>query len=744
MHFLRKICWVVALWLSSFTLFAQVNGKVIDEQTSKPLDGAHIITDQDTVLTGTGGYFSLHDPTSKIIVSFVGYRADTIITKGDTTPLIIKLHPMARQIEEVVIRVNLNEFSLDRMPSATGYINDLERQNLRSISWVENLNKIPGIYAHTGTLNTNRITIRGIGSRTPYATNRIKAYYNEIPLTTGDGNTEIEDINTSAVGNIELLKGSKSALYGSGLGGVIVLNKPTYTQGFHGFARFSLASFQTIEYEAGIQFQESGFYAGGNYARAQTGGWRENSEYSRDNFTLNTGFANARSQIEFTMLAIRTRAEIPSSLNKETFDNNPEKAAQNWLEVEGYEEYTKLIAGLKFRHSITDRFQNTTNVFVHWYNGYESRPFNILDDNSISWGFRNISSLQLSGLKLQAGIETLFENYSWKIYETLSGKEGKLENQYSEERTPLTIFLNGQYQFENQTIIEAGISLNTLSYKLEDEFADSVNLSGNYRYDWVFSPFLGVNIPAGKRVHLYSSVSHGFSAPSVEETLLPEGSVNPDLKPETGLNAEAGIRYNSENSRLFLDACVYGLWVSNLLVTKRETEDIFYGDNAGKTRHAGMEASAVFRANTNHQWPLTLNLNYTFISVIFTEFTDDGTDFSGNRLPGVPRQNIWFSAFFETPFGLYLLPQFQFTGQQYLNDANDSEYAAYQIINFKAGYRRRFGKFKAEFDVGIGNILDQHYASMILVNAPSFGGSLPRYYYPGMPRNYSLNLKLFF
>ena len=46
------------------------------------------------------------------------------------------------------------------------------------------LNKISGVYVLSGALNTNRITIRGVGSRTPYGTDKVKLYYNDIPVTT--------------------------------------------------------------------------------------------------------------------------------------------------------------------------------------------------------------------------------------------------------------------------------------------------------------------------------------------------------------------------------------------------------------------------------------------------------------------------------------------------------------------------------------------------------------------------------
>ncbi len=49
------------------------------------------------------------------------------------------------------------------------------------------INTIPGVTMQTGTFATNRIVIRGMGSSTPYNTNRIRAYLNDIPLTTADG-----------------------------------------------------------------------------------------------------------------------------------------------------------------------------------------------------------------------------------------------------------------------------------------------------------------------------------------------------------------------------------------------------------------------------------------------------------------------------------------------------------------------------------------------------------------------------
>ena len=742
MRYLFFILFFLICWLPAFS---QIRGKVVDMETSEPLPGAHVIAENENTTTGDRGRFVLQKPTSRIVVTYLGYLPDTLFIARQGSEILVELRPEAQLIEQIIIRGNLNEFPIMQMPSAVGYIKNPNRQSLNKITYIESLNRIPGIYAHTGTLNTNRITIRGIGSRSPYNTNRIKAYYNGIPLTTGDGNTEIEDISSSFIGSIEVLKGSKSALYGSGLGGVIMLNRPEYNKGLHGHAGINIGSYNSMEYEAGVRYKANGFYIGSTYADARTDGWRENSLYRRQNFELNAGFVNAKSRLDFTLLAISTRAQIPSSLNAQDFENSPQKAAQNWLEVEGFEDYTKYISGLKFRHRFSERVSNATHVFFQHYDGYESRPFNILDDEAFSWGVRNITSIQWSNTKIQAGFESLRENYGWEIYETLSGKQGGLENKFSEKRTPLSVFLNAQYRFSEQAVIEAGLSLNTLKYSLTDKHNDSIDLSGDYSYALVASPFVGFNVELWSGGRLYGSVSHGFSAPSVEETLLPEGSINPELKPETGINAEAGLRFESDDGRVFVDACFYHLWARNLLVTKRETEDIFYGANAGKTRHSGIEIASTFRVNAvQSRYPVSVDINYNFIRATFTEFTDDGTDYSGNSLPGIPRQNLWVSANIGPAYGFYLIPRYRFTGKQYLNDANQGSYPAFHLLGFKAGYTRQFGAIKTDLAFGVRNLLDEHYAAMILVNAPSFGGSLPRYYYPGMPQNYFVSLKIGF
>jgi iron complex outermembrane receptor protein len=51
-------------------------------------------------------------------------------------------------------------------------------------------------------------------------------------------------------------------------------------------------------------------------------------------------------------------------------------------------------------------------------------------------------------------------------------------------------------------------------------------------------------------------------------------------------------------------------------------------------------------------------------------------------------------------------------------------------------------RIKLSVFFGLDNIFDEVYASQILINASSFGGSEPRYFYPGNPINYYTGLNI--
>ncbi len=296
--------------------------------------------------------------------------------------------------------------------------------------------------------------------------------------------------------------------------------------------------------------------------------------------------------------------------------------------------------------------------------------------------------------------------------------------------------------------IEAGINFNLLEYRLSTIYhIDGDDQSGKYSYQPVVSPRFGLNYNIAADHYLHASAGHGFSAPSLEETLLPGGLVNPDLLPETGWNTDLGFRGWTLDDRWHYDITLYAIFIENMLVTERVTEEIFTGINAGSARLTGIEIFNRFDltpARYKDNWEHTLTSSIYLNSNKFTSFIDDGTDYSGNALPGIPAQVIHTrlrSSFRES---LNLVLEWTFSGRQYLNDANNESYDGHMLTNARVSYRisPRQLPFTILLNGGVNNLLDASYASMVLVNAPSFGGAAPRYYYPGMPMHAFIGISI--
>ena len=168
----------------------------------------------------------------------------------------------------------------------------------------------------------------------------------------------------------------------------------------------------------------------------------------------------------------------------------------------------------------------------------------------------------------------------------------------------------------------------------------------------------------------FGNVSHGFSTPTFEETLLPEGELNKDIKPESGLNTEIGIR-SQFSDRFLFSASYYRIYVSNLLVARRTGEDAYIGVNAGKSLHPGFEAEFTWYVVNPERFPsVALTGNATISNYHFVEFIDDGIDYSGNLLPGTAKKTWLATATFNPVENLSVNGWYRFTGQMPVNDSN--------------------------------------------------------------------------
>ncbi|MBL6448931.1 TonB-dependent receptor [Fulvivirga sp. 29W222] len=747
-------------WFFYSCSFGQtISGQVLDATHNEPLPNASVITldDNTCTITDEKGYFTLqmlHNGSVTIQISHLGYISEKKHARaGDFVKFTLKTSET--NLREVIVKSSQVAEAYSEVP---GVVNLITRKQLRQnneASPAPVFNQIPGVYMHSGSLNTNRITIRGVGARTPYGTNKVRAYYDDIPLTSGEGETTVEDIDLAAIQRIEVIKGPSSSVYGSGLGGTINLtslqadNKNTLssksTIGSYGFFRTNSRA------ELAGEHNQLNLM----YSTTHTDGYRQNSEYDRRSFIFTSKSSpNPHTMISVLGLYTHLKAYIPSSINEETFKTSPSSAAINWYQAQGYEMYNKANVGISYHSDITSNLKSTTSTFLTFRNADEPRPFNILKESTVATGLRSKLMWDTKVLQREmtwsAGFEYFSDWYQWSTYENqykqypgTGSRPGSILSDNKEHRYYYNLFAQLDWTITQKLSLQTGINNNKTTYELIDLYADSLDQSGKYSFNTTWSPRVGIVYHIKNGHSIYTSVSHGFSPPSVAETLTPEGSINTNIQPESGWNYEIGSKDSWLNDRLYTELSVYRMNIKNLLVAQRTGPDTYVGVNAGKTLHQGLEILIHMDLVKNSPWTVRPFLSATLMDYRFDDFISEEIDYSGNDLTGVPSHVFNFGIDVDSEIGLYIYGNYQSTGDIPLNDANSLYSNSYSLINLKTGYKRRFQEsFQFDISMGVNNLLDENYASMVLVNAVGFGGSAPRYYYPGLPRNYYIALEL--
>ncbi|KAF0235239.1 MAG: iron complex outermembrane recepter [Prolixibacteraceae bacterium] len=645
---------------------------------------------------------------------------------------------LSGKIEEVTISAFRSPNNLFNTPAPVNVITPLQLEMGNSLTTVEALNQVSGVLMHNGTLNTNRLTIRGIGSRTPYSTNKIKAYFGEIPLTSGDGETTLEDLENTAIRRVEIVKGPSSSLFGAGLAGVILFHPKTTTQNF-AQNQATIGSFGTIKdiLSAGIHGNKLNIFALGSILKSD--GYRDNNETNRSNILINSIYSfSPNANLQVLLKSTKMKAYIPSSLDLPTFQEQPEQAAANWKNIEGYEEYTNGQFGISLNLTTNSGHKISAATFGSFRDADELRPFNRLTENSNYVGWRAYVQKSINGSPnkfiVSSGIEFFRERYNWSTFSN-TATAGLLSDNM-EKRQYENLFIQVESNFHERVFISAGINGNLTRFYYTDEFIENGDLSGDQTYQPIISPRLGANVVMNRSLSVFGNASHGFSTPTFEETLLPAGDINPDIKPETGWNTEIGVR-SQISDRVQFTASYYRIYIKNLLVARRTGEDAYVGVNAGKSLHPGFETEIRYNVTNPLKLPsFMVTGTATIANYHFSDFVDDEIDYSGNNLPGTSKTAWFIFANFNPGKNFSLNLWYRYTGKMAVNDANTDFADAFGITGFETKYSGKLNRFKLELKGGIQNIFDIKYASMLAVNAPAVGGRLPRYYYPGNPRNY--------
>jgi len=329
-------------------------------------------------------------------------------------------------------------------------------------------------------------------------------------------------------------------------------------------------------------------------------------------------------------------------------------------------------------------------------------------------------------------------------YVNNKGAEGAIIANIDYRNTLYSLFYQSETKLDDKTLLTFGISYNSLKYDVSNYILPAQ--SGIKRFKPQATPRVAISHNFAEALTLHASVSSGFSPPSSSEVKNVDGSINPLLQAEKGINYEINAKGNILGSRLSYDLAVFKMDMKGELIGQSVQQGITIYNNAGKTTHDGAELALswqILRPEDNNQ---VLSLR-PFVALTYSDFkfknykilnanNEVTANFDGNELTGVSPWVFNGGIDFETQYGIYIYMNYYFNDKMPLNDGNTAYNPSYQLLNSKVGYKKRLGKsFELNIYGGIDNIFNEAYSSIVSLNAVGFAGAQPAYFNPSPKRN---------
>jgi len=723
------------LTISTLSLQAQQNisGRVVDNQTGEPLQGATIVIKGTSsgATTNAEGRFQLSAQIGQELqISHTGFKTLTLVIRNEQ--LNISLEAETISLNEVVVTGYDSRRILLQTPGAIGLVSerDLQRTDQTSLSQI--MNHIPGVQARgSNTLRPATISIRGMGARGPGASGRIKIYLNDLMLTNPDGSNAWEDIDPQTIGRMEVIKGPASSIYGASVGGVINIStqKPAYgEQSLEAFTM--LGSFNTLRYGTTARVSNDKVNLMLTYGTQSTDGFRNFSQEGRTFLTfLGTFQSSPKSTTTLFFNRNNYNSRAPGALTPQQVAADPRQALPAAIANNAGRDINFTRVGISNEWEIAPKFTNITSVttsfsdldhpilgiyIYNWVQNYGGRTRFVYAPK-----LGNIQSRFTVGAEYQQGVNRL------SFYRNTNGRPDSVRvGDRNSNVSNGIVFAQAEFEFTDKLLVTLGSSINYYNYSYI-EFTRRNAQYQNRRFDPFFAPRLGVNYKLTSKIALHGNVSRGFSPPSVGDINQPDGTVNEKLNPETAISYEIGVRGNLLRERLNFDISAYRMNLSGEIMTRTPVIGFTTRENAGSTSYSGIEAFVSFVAINKPNAALSLlrpYVSYTRLRSVFDDFVENprpGVNISANGflVPGNPPHRAFAGLEIESGTGLYLFATYEYTDRTPINNLNTLYNDSFGLLSTKIGWRKALlGHLRIDIYGGGNNLTNEIYADSPALN----------------------------
>ncbi|QDH78474.1 TonB-dependent receptor [Echinicola soli] len=743
-------CTLILLLLSVFatTAIGQTSLTIIDAESGDFIPSVVVnIADGRRYLSDERGHVSLDliEKTNGLFTHIAYEPLRTVVNPNSS--ITIKLEKKTNNLSEVTITSFESERSLMEQAAAVSKVDQAELYRFNETSLVNAFNTKAGIRLEERAPGSYRVSIRGSSLRAPFGVRNVKIYWDGIPFTAPDGTTALNLLDLTNIQGAEVIKGPAGSIYGAGNGGVISFTPEKIDQN-KAEASMMGGSYGLVKYRVGVdQMLESGSLSA-SYVKQQSDGYRDHSALDRSVFQLQGRFEPSdRQRISTRLLYSDLFYEIPGGLTAEQVAENPRQARPGSATQNASIKQKTLYGTFVHDYEFNDHWSNHTTVYIQTTD-FEN-PFNLDYKKETQYGYGARTRFTLNDqwgtfpVRLLFGGEYQFANTGAQNFGNRNGQADTIRFADDLITTQGFIFQQIEINWTPSLLMTLGVSENFSRYDISRTVDASTGdpYAAERTFDPVIVPRIGLSGKLTDYSSIYGSISSGFSPPTIDEVRTNEGSINLDLQAEKGINYEVGYRGEYLDGKVQLDASAFFFKLDETITTYTNEQGVVLFRNAGATDQKGIEAQLdyfLLRNPAGLIQELKMGHAYSYHHFRFKDYVNDGEDFSGNALTGVPQNNLVNKLDLITRTGIYLNLTYQWVDEIPLTDDNTMIQDPYQLMNARLGWRKNLGSaWQLELFGGVDNLLNEQYSLGNDLNA--FGG---RYFQPAADRNYYGGIKV--
>ena len=580
----------------------------------------------------------------------------------------------------------------------------------------------------------NRMSIRGFGSRSAFGIRGVKIILDGIPLTTPDGQSQVDNIPFELIENIEVLKSLSSTRYGNASGGVVTINTFSVLTDKISIGT-SIGSYGHKKTQGTYSNSKVNSTTIINVSHAESDGYRDHSSYLNKSLFFKHAREFQNINLKFNLLYFDSPyAFDPGGLTIESVDENRSQARDRNVLYNSQESVKQLQTGLILDWN-TKIGQVNSNIY------YSNRDFIGL----LPFTYGGYVELNRDFSGAEFSLKNRSESFEWMIgtsiqnqaddrkrFENNEGEKGVKVLDQIESFKSLGAFALGSYN-KSKYSIQAGLRYDIHEISSDDYMLD-IGIDQQY-IDYsksmsAFSPSLGLVYSLSKNRELYINYGYAYETPSLSElSANPNGTgFNENLSPMSSSGFDLGFRKHSQNLSYSLTAFYIDTKDEIVRYELEGFEGMNFYRNLGTSKRLGAELEASYNLGK----PGVLNASYTQAKY---EFENQGI--SGD-LAGIPKSNFsleWLYAYKNLDLNLDL----KYVNSLFADNNNEVKVPSYLLSNITLKNKVNFKGVSLEIGLHIRNLFDKKYYDNIRSNA--FGN---RFYEPASLRQFILSIKTSF